>query len=394
MILTHKKCIKLIKTPRGIIKNWSFVTTPHVKTRGITDAIALMFSADIVTHPVTKRVYNKQDPKNDLRLFLFRNYKGVFEQPGGSANDVFLKIYIDSVLNDKLFNKFKTLVPFTEDVFKKTWISENISATIGINVDTNMKKIFNNDVSDITQLPIVTKSLCSLLNNIGILPVKGGVMVGEYERLAPHHCKKCSAEYPPREWRFVTEIDLVGYDTTDKTCTLIELKTYKNAIIPQYILAKYNLQAWISWCLFSMTYPGLMQYTKAIIAVVTPVTHTIQLFNVRPPRVKSRLIKVFPFLGQMCSTMYQLLTPHMASPMIKGAYKAAQINCDGTLNLFSQSTALKPRAPRKPMTEEQKKDERKRKAIYYQVKKRSKMSQEDVYDKPHKRARRNPVNEA
>ncbi|TXC12598.1 hypothetical protein, partial [Salmonella enterica] len=96
----------------------SFVTTPHVKTRGITDAIALMFSADIVTHPVTKRVYNKQDPKNDLRLFLFRNYKGVFEQPGGSANDVFLKIYIDSVLNDKLFNKFKTLVPFTEDVFK------------------------------------------------------------------------------------------------------------------------------------------------------------------------------------------------------------------------------------------------------------------------------------
>uniref|UniRef100_A0AB33V6U1 Core protein n=1 Tax=Latid herpesvirus 1 TaxID=3096545 RepID=A0AB33V6U1_9VIRU len=364
MILSRQQCKELLRSPRTPLQRWAFTEERHVDTQGVTGAVAMAFSNSVGVNPQTGAPFNKHDRKNELRDFSFRDFKTVIAK-GGRFTDVKLLDYAGPEMVSKLFARLSALPNLTEGAFRTAWAENNISAGIGNYLDAIMKRIFNTDPKlrdEVGAIPVAAKALCSMFSNTDIEPVAGGVLVAEYEGVLSGHCPKCSAKYPHRPYRFLTEIDLVGFNAVEKTCVLIELKTYKNAVIPQQVIEKYNLQAWVSWCLFSMTYPRLMPVTRAIVVVVSPVVQTIQFFNVRPPRVRKKLINLFPFLGRMCPTGYQMLTPQLASPLIRSPFKVCVIADKKTAKAFSQSTERKPTAPRKPLTDEQKERRKLRRA--------------------------------
>nr|ANK58033.1 hypothetical protein SiHV1_ORF60 [Silurid herpesvirus 1] len=386
MILSRATCDNLLDMPLELITNWRFKTRPDIPTHGITAAVAMLHLNAVRTIP-GRGVVSKVGKGNDFLTYLFQDYNRLFKT-GGDSRESILGYLLPPDRTETFFKLFREVEPFTKANFTKRCKEIKFSAAVGIGFDTVMKGIFNRIITMTPEMvPPMAKGLCSVLAQNKITPLRGGLYVGEIPRACGNHCAKCGADYTVRPERFVTEIDLVGFDASDNTCVLIEVKTYKNNVLPQEILNKYNTQAWISWFLFGLMYPHLRQRTKAIIAVITGSSRLVQLFTVRCPPITARLIKSFPFLGEYCLLMQRMMTSTSMRYLVRAPFVAAHVSgwgADVSIEIFNQSTKLPPNkwdgdlAGRREM-------ERTRKARYRAEKRRLGATQEE--ESPRKRKR-------
>ncbi|AAA88163.1 ORF60 [Ictalurid herpesvirus 1] len=388
MILSKARCVELLEMPIETINgDWRFKASPHVTTRGVTEGVALLHMNSVRVVP-GKGVVSRVDRANDFLSFLYHDISRISAgtcEPRESMLAVILPI--DKV--EEYVAKFRRVEPFTMGGFREACRALKFSAAVGTIFDRIMKDIFNRSPTlAMDGIPPLAKGLCFVLKSRGITPIRGGLLVGEIPKACGDHCPKCGAQYATRKSRFVTEIDLVGFDSTDNTCVLIEVKTYKNSVLPIAVLKKYNTQTWINWFLFGLMYPHLRQYTKSLIAVVSPAGRVVQLFNVRSPPITRRMISAFPFLGEYCPQMRRMMTAAAMTYVIKAPFVAAHVTGTDNVSIevFSQSNKLPPNkwatddAARREM-------ERTRKARY-RAKNRAVADPED--SPPGKRLRRGP----
>ncbi|KAK2844050.1 hypothetical protein Q5P01_010709 [Channa striata] len=108
---------------------------------------------------------------------------------------------------------------------------------------------------------------------------------------------------------FYTEVDLVAHDMMTNTVALLELKTRNNDVLDDATLWRYNTQLWLTWTMFSLTYPSTAERSSAYLVIIRPGTSTVTIRSCMRPTVSKTLRDKFPWLNCLCPQVLNCLTP-------------------------------------------------------------------------------------
>ncbi|KAE8287280.1 hypothetical protein D5F01_LYC13318 [Larimichthys crocea] len=84
-----------------------------------------------------------------------------------------------------------------------------------------------------------------------------------------NNCTRGCTSIHPR-WGCFTEVDLVAHDTVKNNIALLELKTRSSDILDRHTLWRYNTQLWLTWLMFSLTYPSMAERSAAYLVIIRP----------------------------------------------------------------------------------------------------------------------------
>ncbi|KAK2813566.1 hypothetical protein Q5P01_000723 [Channa striata] len=105
------------------------------------------------------------------------------------------------------------------------------------------------------------------------------------------------------------EVDLVAHDMVTNTVALLELKTRNNDVLDNATLWRYNTQLWLTWTMFSLTYPSAAERSSAYLVIIRPGTSTVTIRSCMRPTVSKTLRDKFPWLNCLCPQVLNCLTP-------------------------------------------------------------------------------------
>lgn len=101
----------------------------------------------------------------------------------------------------------------------------------------------------------------------------------------------------------------MAHDTVKDTIALLELKTRNTDIVDQATLWRYNTQLWLTWVMFSLTYPSMAEQSAVYLVIVRPGTNKGTIRNCLKPTLSKTLRKKFPWLNCFCSQVLECLAP-------------------------------------------------------------------------------------
>nr|UKB92881.1 protein Allo60 [Acipenserid herpesvirus 1]WJJ60994.1 Allo60 [Acipenserid herpesvirus 1] len=186
---------------------------------------------------------------------------------------------------------------------KKLWLESRIHCCLGNAVDREMKHYFKARLQPKQRAGI---AIMAELKKLQLTPVTSGVRVTAYNR-PTDHCSECGQLQ--RDPVISTEVDLIAWDEVNKKVTLIELKTHKGVVLDSKTARRYRYQAWLTWLMFSNTYPYLAYKTQMKLIVVSLVSRTVEVTDVKPCVFTKRLYDFFPCLLNRCKQQQFALTP-------------------------------------------------------------------------------------
>ncbi|KAL7377235.1 hypothetical protein ABVT39_024270 [Epinephelus coioides] len=200
---------------------------------------------------------------------------------------------------------------------KRAWDRSLLLACIGVAVDTQCKDVYNGkrllqDVGSVARL-ILTQ-----LQALHLTPVCGGLKVAgiptpnmsstpgryTYHNGCTRGCSSIRAT-----WGFYTEVDLVAHDTVTDTIALLELKTRNNDILDRATLWRYNAQLWLTWIMFSLTYPSMAERSAAYLVMIRPGTNQVTIRRCLRPTISKAIRNKFPWLNCFCPQVLKCLAP-------------------------------------------------------------------------------------
>ncbi|KAK2813506.1 hypothetical protein Q5P01_000790 [Channa striata] len=149
---------------------------------------------------------------------------------------------------------------------RRAWDANRLSPSIGIAVDAQCKDVFNGKKSA-DEVGPVSRVILTQLQALHLSPICAGLKVagvptpdrsgdGGGGRYTYHNgCVRGCRSLRGRD-AFYTEVDLVAHDMVTNTVALLELKTRSNDVLDDATLWRYNTQLWLTWTMFSLTYPS------------------------------------------------------------------------------------------------------------------------------------------
>nr|UNP64353.1 hypothetical protein [Salmonid herpesvirus 1] len=332
-VLTIEQCRLALNSPKIIIDDNRRVDDSP--TLGITAVLTKMY-------PTAKKgkdggAYSFGVNSNVMFETTFLEISSQMRRGERKLETLSVARFFPSVIMEPIFDAFAHLVEtkgrLDKGAAKTIWDTSGIHSIAGTRLDMIMKNIFLNNVDKVSETErqlVGVKALCrTLTETCHLVPLTAGTRVTHGQLHG--HCDICNSAYEGQ--RFVTEMDLLAWDTMNKQCVVIELKTYKNALLPPSLLKKYTTQTWLTWLMFCCTYPSLAPYTRAILVVVYATTGLIQIFNVSSCIVNRRLKSYFPFLKHMCADYTKYLTPTLSKPAVKNAFVGVKVTMSGDIEV-------------------------------------------------------------
>ena len=223
----------------------------------------------------------------------------------------------------------------TPEACRRLWDRSRMSACIGTEVDTQCKDVFNGKKTTcavgpvsrliLTQLEALCLTpICAGLKVAGVptpdrlsvarkpggeveVEVEGGGGTGSYT----YHngCTRGCTSIRDGAWSFYTEVDLVAHDPVRDNVVLLEVKTRNTDILDRNTLWRYNTQLWLTWVMFSLTYPSVAERSAAYLIVVRPGTNHVAVRNCLRPTMSKRVRETFPWLNCFCPQVLNCLAP-------------------------------------------------------------------------------------
>lgn len=201
---------------------------------------------------------------------------------------------------------------------RRLWDKARMSTHIGVAVDADCKDVFNGKKSR-DQVGPVSQLILAQLEALHLRPICGGLRVACIP--SPDQCSVATQQYTyhnrctagcksiQKDWGFYTEIDMVAYDTASKKIVLLELKTRHNDMLDRATIWRYNTQLWLTWLMFSITYPSVAERTTACLVIVRPGTSVVHVRNCMKPTISKTMRLNFPWLTCFCTQVLNCLTP-------------------------------------------------------------------------------------
>lgn len=208
---------------------------------------------------------------------------------------------------------------------RRVWDKTRMSTHIGVAVDADCKDVFNGKKTK-PQVGPVSQLILTQLEALHLRPICGGLRVagipspdrcsGAKKRYTYHNRCVAGCKGIQPDWGFYTEIDMVAYDTVTNTVALLELKTRHSDVLDKATLWRYNTQLWLTWVMFSVTYPSAAQRSTAHLVIVRPGTNLVRIRSCTKPTVSKSMRRNFPWLTCFCTQVLNCLAPtcvHMRS---------------------------------------------------------------------------------
>nr|BBA49166.1 hypothetical protein ORF60-like [Oryzias latipes] len=196
---------------------------------------------------------------------------------------------------------------------RRAWDRSRMSRGIGNAVDAQCKDVFNGKKAASETGP-VSRLLLAQLEALRLKPICAGLKVAGVptpDRGGSTYHNGCTRGCGPLPGRntFYTEVDLLAHDATTDTVALLELKTRNSDVLDAPTLWRYNAQLWLTWTMFSLTYPSVAERSNAYLVIVRPGTNTVTIRSCLRPSVTKTLRTKFPWINCLCPQVLNCLTP-------------------------------------------------------------------------------------
>lgn len=230
----------------------------------------------------------------------------------------------------------------TPEACRLLWDKTHMSSIIGTVVDAQCKDVFN-EKKTIRDVGPVSRLILTQLKALRLTPICAGLKVagvprpdrfsgsgsgsGSSSRVPgayTYHngCTRCTSI--DDTWGFYTEVDLVAQDTVRDNVVLLELKTRNNDELDPVTLWRYNTQLWLTWLMFSLTYPSMAERSAAYLVIVRPGTNKVDMRGCSRPTISRSLRSKFPWLNSFCPQVLNCLTPTCVNMRVETRLASAE----------------------------------------------------------------------
>ena len=227
-----------------------------------------------------------------------------------------------SAFKEALLRMFRSNA-LTLEACRRLWNRSRLSTSIGVAVDAQCKDVFNGK-KQIHAVGPVSRLVLTQLAALRLTPICAGIKVAGIPRpdkvgvpYTYHNgCTRGCAAIRDT-WGFYTEVDLVAHDTVRGNVALMELKTRNNDILDKATLWRYNTQLWLTWVMFSLTYPSMAERTAAYLVIIRPGTNQVTVRSCLRPTISKSLRSKFPWLNSFCSQVLNCLAPRCVNMRVE-----------------------------------------------------------------------------
>ncbi|KAK7878272.1 hypothetical protein WMY93_031091 [Mugilogobius chulae] len=161
---------------------------------------------------------------------------------------------------------------------------------IGNAVKMECSKVFNGEMTG-DQVGPVSRAILSQLKALGLIPMGGRLKVAGIPR--PDFCRG-----PPYSYHngcvqgceslkgvhgSFTSVDLVARDTSKDQVVLLHIIVNNNFMLDNRALWRYHTQLWLTWLMFSLTYPSVAERSAAYLVMIRPGIDMIVVLSVWGP---------------------------------------------------------------------------------------------------------------
>lgn len=245
-----------------------------------------------------------------------------------------------SAFKEELLQLFRCRA-LTPDACRRLWDRSRMSTGIGVAVDSQCKGVFNGK-KKLCDVGPVSRLILTQLEALRLAPICAGLKVAgvptpdrllksgsyTYHNGCTRGCKSIRCT-----WGFYTEVDLVAHDTVTGNVALLELKTRNKDILDQATLWRYNTQLWLTWLMFSLTYPSMAERSAAYLVIVRPGTNQVTIRSCLRPTISKTMRRKFPWLTCFCSQVLNCLAPTCVN---------MRVETSGASNARGESSRLEP----------------------------------------------------
>lgn len=201
---------------------------------------------------------------------------------------------------------------------RRVWDKACMSTYIGTAVDSDCKDVYNGKKTR-EQVGPVARLVLAQLEALLLTPICGGLRVACVP--SPDVCSINSDRYTYHNqctegcrgirsnWGFFTEVDMIAYDPVTNRIVLLELKTRHNDVLDRAAIWRYNTQLWLTWLMFSITYPAFAERTSAYLVIVRPGTNVVHIRPCMKPSISKSMRLKFPWLTCFCTRVLNYMTP-------------------------------------------------------------------------------------
>lgn len=211
------------------------------------------------------------------------------------------------------------------------WDRNCLSTVIGTTVDMQCKDVFNGKKTE-SEVGPVSRLILTQLKALHLTPICAGLKVASvptpdrfsepgaytYHNRCTQGCKSIS-----HGWGFFTEVDLVAHDTVKGNIALLELKTRSSDILDPHTLWRYNTQLWLTWVMFSLTYPSMAERSAAYLVIIRPGTNQVTIRSCLRPTISRSMRDKFPWLKCFCRQVLNCLTPMCVNMRVENRFRSA-----------------------------------------------------------------------
>lgn len=219
-------------------------------------------------------------------------------------------------LQEALLELFRSKA-LSPEACRRLWARSRLSTAIGTTVDAQCKDVFNRNKT-VSEVGLVSRLILTQLEALRLTPICAGLKVASVptpDRFSKpgaytyhNNCTRGCTSIHPR-WGCFTEVDLVAHDIVKDNIALLELKTRSSDILDRHTLWRYNTQLWLTWLMFSLTYPSMAERSAAYLVIIRPGTNQVTIRNCMRPTITSVIRNKFPFLNCFCPQVLNCLAP-------------------------------------------------------------------------------------
>ncbi|KAK2815475.1 hypothetical protein Q5P01_025942 [Channa striata] len=183
---------------------------------------------------------------------------------------------------------------------RRAWDANRLSPSIGIAVDAQCKDVFNGKKSA-DEVGPVSRVILTQLQALHLSPICAGLKVA-------------------------------GVPTPDRSGTAARRYTHHNGnndVLDDATLWRYNTQLWLTWTMFSLTYPSAAERSSAYLVIIRPGTSTVTIRSCMRPTVSKTLRDKFPWLNCLCPQVLNCLTPACVNMRVGTRFELARGTAGG-----------------------------------------------------------------
>ena len=292
-------------------------TLESIKCRGTRARRHNMISMAIFTRVVRDLNANPDSSLEWVPEYV-RNLNAPNESHGLTLKEALLQL-----------SRAKALTPET---CRLLWDRTRMSAVIGTTVDAQCKDVYNEKKTRRDVGP-VSRLVLTQLEALRLTPICAGLKVAGVPRPDTHTgvpggytyhngCMRCKSIGDT--WGFYTEVDMVAHDTVRNNVVLLELKTRNRDALDQVTMWRYNTQLWLTWLMFSLTYPSMAERSAAYLVIVRPGTNKVDVRGCSRPTISHSLRAKFPWLTCFCPQVLSCLTPSCVNMRVETRLACAE----------------------------------------------------------------------